>query len=110
MKKVLFLIIPLFFCNKNKATVIIARGFMTSGQWGVAAYCDPSSSGVCNRYFVQDNRTDTIICQFYNPNPIMVNGNNLIQYDANGVQQWQGTATRIDMSQEGNLVKYTIVR
>jgi hypothetical protein len=110
MKKLFLLILPFFFSNKNSATIIIAKGNMTAGQWGVAAYCDPTSSGVCNRYEVNDNRNDTFFCQFYNPNPIMVNGNLLKQYDENGILRWQGNALRIELSQAGNLVKYTIIK
>lgn len=109
MKKIILLLMPLFYFNSNKATIIICHGTMTSGQIGVASYCDPTSPGVCNRYSVQDNRNDTIFCRFYNPNPIMVNGNLLSQYDANGNLLWQGVANRIQLSQEGSQVKYTIV-
>jgi hypothetical protein len=102
---ILLLSFPLF------ATTIIAKGRLKEGAPGIWAICDPSfANEICNVYVVQDNLTDTIYCLSYVPEPILINGHVVKEYNPNGQLIWQGNVQRIERSVVGADVKYLIVQ
>jgi hypothetical protein len=110
--KATFITISLFFLSYPLlATTIIAKGRRVDGAAGQWAQCNPTySNETCNVYQVDDNLTDTIYCLNFVPDPILINGRNVKEYNEIGQLIWQGNVQKIDRTLVGSNVKYTIVQ